>query len=130
MSFKERFFVNEEKKTVVCKLENCSRALICDMCRKGWPAHEGLVIDNEFTGKAQCSPDDTFDVEIGKQIAYNRAVAKLFKAKRRALIDFTDTEKKITEDLLKDTSKLINKYDGTINRKNQGITRILGEETK
>lgn len=130
MRFTERYFVDEAKKIVVCKLENCSNALICDMCHKGWPGHQGLVIADEFTGKAQCSPDDTFDVEVGKQIAYKRAVAKMFRAKRRALIDFMTEEQKMIDSLVKDTTKLIGKYEGTINRKDQDILRILGEEAK
>lgn len=129
MRFSERYFVDEEKKIVVCKLEGCFNALICDMCHKGWPGHDALVIEDVFTGKAQCSPDDTFDVEIGKQIAYKRAVAKLFKAKKRALINFVEGNKKFVEDLSRDADKLIGKYDGTINRKDQDIMRILGEET-
>ena len=127
MVFSERYFVDEEKKVVICKLEDCSNALICDMCNKGWPGHIKMVIDDVFTGKAQCSPEDTFDVEIGKEIAYKRAVTKLFRAKRRALIDFVEGNKKIVQDLSEVADKLIGKYDGTINRKKQDITRVIGE---
>lgn len=125
MRFTERYFVDEEKKVVVCKLENCSNGLICDMCHKGWPGHEDLVIADEFTGKAQCSADDTFDVEVGKQIAYKRAVAKMFRAKRRALLNFMDANNKMVEALKRDTDKLIGKYEGTINRKDDDILRII-----
>ena len=125
--FRERYFVDEEKKVVVCKLEECFNSLICDMCHKGWPGHDALVIADEFTGKAQCSPEDTFDVEIGKRIAYKRAVAKLFRAKRRALIDFVEGNKEFVKHLCEDADKLVNKYNSTIDRKDQDIMRILGE---
>jgi hypothetical protein len=130
MNFPGRFFVDEEKKVVVCKLEYCSNELICDLCGKGWPGHEALVIEDTFIGKAQCSPEDTFDVEIGKEIAYKRAVAKLFKAKRRALSNFVKSNQEMTNRFTALATKLIGKYDGTINRKDQDIMRILGEDTK
>lgn len=130
MNFVERYFINEEKKTVVCKLENCFNGLVCDMCRKGYPGHPYMEIDDTFVGKAQCSPEDTFDVEVGKQIAYKRAIAKMTKAKKRALIDFVEGNKKFVENLCKDADKLIVRYENTINRKNQDIVRILGEETE
>ena len=128
--FYARYFVNEEKKVVVCKLENCSNALICDMCQKDWPGHEALVINDTFTAKAQCSPDDTFDAEIGKKIAYSRAVAKVNKAKKRTLTNFVAENQKMLQALVRDAEKLTRKYDGTISRKDQEITRILGEDTK
>lgn len=106
---------------------DCSHGLICDMCHKGWPGHPALEIADTFTGKAQCSPEDIFDAEIGKQIAYKRAVAKMFRAKRRALIDFVNGNKDFVAHLESDAGKLINKYEGTINRKDQDIMRILGE---
>lgn len=130
MNYNIRYFINEEKKTVVCKLEDCGHTLICDMCHKGWPGHEAMIINDTFIGKAQCSLDDTFDVEIGKQIAYSRAVAKLFKAKRKALARFIEGNKKFIEDLSNDADKLISKYEGIINRKDKDIERILGEEIK
>lgn len=125
----ERYFINEEKKVVVCKLEDCCDALLYDMYHKGWPGHEGLIIDDVFIGKAWCSPDDTFDAEIGKKIAYKRAVVKLFKAKKRTLAAFIDDNKKSVEDLIKDTNKLINNYNSTISRKENDISKIV-EETE
>lgn len=127
MGILKRFFIDEEKKIVVCKLKGCSNALICDMCKKNYPGHEFMVIDDEFTGKATCAPEDTFDVEVGKTIAYKRAIAKLTKAKRRALIDFVEWNKKFIAELDKDSNKLIKKYEGTMSRKDQEIAKVLGE---
>lgn len=127
MTFSERYFIDEEKKVVVCKLEDCSHSLICDMCDKGWPGHPAMLIEDEFTGKAQCSSEDTFDMELGKRIAYRRAIVKLCKAKKRALLDFVEANKKFIEDITKDANKLISKYEGTIDRKDQCIARILDE---
>lgn len=130
MDFTYRFFIDEEKKIVICKLENCHDSVICDMCRKGYPGHEKMLIDYEFTGKAKCSPEDTFDVEVGKKIAYKRAIAKMAKAQKRVLTDFVEGNKKFVEELARDSAKLINKYDATISRKDQEIAYILGEHAK
>lgn len=117
MRFIERYFINKEKKTVICKLEDCCSELIFDMCEKGYPSHVAMMIEDVFVGKAKCSPEDAFDVEVGKKIAYGRAIAKMCKAKKRALIDFVDGNKKFIEELEKDSNKLIRRYDATIDRK-------------
>lgn len=124
--FDKRFFVNEEKKIVVCKLEYCSNALICDMCHEGLPGHEMLLIDDMFVGKAKCSDEDTFDVEIGKQIAYKRAIDKLVRAKKRTLLNFTKENQMIMDFINKKCNKLSDRYDNIINRKDQDIEKILG----
>lgn len=59
------YIVNEEKKTVVCILEV-----------------EGLLDSWEslrFSAKAKCSPDDQWNVETGRKIAYSRAYIKMKK---------------------------------------------------
>lgn len=124
MNFTEKYFINEEKKVVVCKIEDCSCSLVCDMCHMNWPSHEDLFIADEFIGKAKCSPEDTFDIEIGKQIAYKRAVAKLFKAKERTLIAFIEEHKKMFDQLKKDSNKLIRKYEGMISN-SENINKII-----
>lgn len=48
-----KMFVNEDKKVIVCIV--------------------GTAL-GYFEGKATCSPKDTFDIVVGKKIAYNRAL--------------------------------------------------------
>lgn len=127
MKFVEKYFVDTEKKVVVCKLINCSNALICDMCHRGWPGYSNLLIEDTFIGKAKCSPEDTFDENIGKQIAHKRAVAKMFAAKERTLKVFVENNRKCINALSRDADKLIGKYEGTISRKDGDILRIIGE---
>lgn len=38
------------------------------------------LINNEFTGKAKCHPDDSFNIEFGKQLALLRAKEKYQRA--------------------------------------------------
>ena len=42
-------------------------------------------MDVTFIGKAVCVKEDTFDVEFGKKLAYDKAVFKLLNHKRRFL---------------------------------------------
>jgi hypothetical protein len=126
--FYERYFVNEEKKVVVCKLENCAGNLMCDMCEKGYPHHPDLFISDTFVGIAKCSDEDTFDVELGKKIAYKRAVAKLFSAKERAINRFMKEQTKYFMQLTDTASKMANKYANVVARKEKEITHLIGEE--
>lgn len=128
--FTERYFIDEKEKVVVCKLELCSDNLVCDMCHKDWPPHEIMFIKDSFVGKAKCSSEDVFDAEVGKQIAYKRAVAKLALAKKKALARFVSMNKKIIDDLTKDAEKLFARYDSTIARKEYEIAKLIGEGTK
>lgn len=128
--FYERYFVNEEKKVVVCKLENCAGNLICDMCEKDYPYHPDLVISDTFVGMAKCSDEDTFDVELGKKIAYKRAVAKLFNTKKKTLERFMVEQAKAFKALENTTNKLANKYASVVARKDKEITHLIGEEVE
>ena len=58
-----KYYVNPEKKTVVCVIT------ILDDCF-------GVKI-HRFEGKAKCSPEDVFDENIGREIAQNRAFIKM-----------------------------------------------------
>lgn len=57
-----KYYVNPEKKTVVCVIT------IQD-------DYYGEI--RRFEGKAKCSPEDAFDENIGRQIAQNRAFIKM-----------------------------------------------------
>ena len=57
-----KYFVNIEKKTVVCVITVQDDFL-------------GNV--HRFEGKAKCSPEDIFDENIGREIAQNRAFIRM-----------------------------------------------------
>lgn len=79
-----RYIVNEEQRKVVCIIDNTE-----DLVRQfiGWPfemkmAMPDKVIDKialpkRFTGIATCAPEDEWDVEVGKALAFSRAKYKL-----------------------------------------------------
>lgn len=59
-----KYYSNSEKGCVVCKIK----------CREG-----------SFTGKAKCHPEDTFNIKIGEQIAYKKALIKLKNCDKKEL---------------------------------------------
>ena len=121
MEYEIEYFVNEEKKVVVCKISNCMASLQCDMCKLGWPHHPDLFINDTFVGKARCSEDDTFDVETGKYIAYKRAVAKLNTAKLKVVKRFRKNQERGINELFKSLDKISGKYERIIAAKESEI---------
>lgn len=59
-------------------------------------------IPEHFRGKAKCSPQDEFNEEAGKKIAFDRAFRKYAKANNRLVRDFVKR--------LSDTAELLDKY--------------------
>ena len=88
-----QFYVNEEKRTVVCVIPNTKDALldfISDNFRfKNVDFYEAvfwndnysrsvLTLPDSFVGKAVCAADDEWDEELGKVIAFQRARTKFY----------------------------------------------------
>ena len=83
-----RFFVDEEKRTVACSIENTRhmfRNYMEDELKMGCIVNytnskilQTLKMPPRFVGTAHCSPEDTWNVETGKLIAFKRAKEKLY----------------------------------------------------
>ena len=123
--FDVEYFVNEEKKVVVAKITNCYGDLCCDMCKVGFPPHSDFEIQDSFVGKAKCSPDDTFDVEKGKKIAFKRAYMKYTAVKMKTISNFMKGYRKAYEELELTTKKLIARYDSAIDNRATEIKAII-----
>lgn len=92
-----KYFVNTEKKTVVCIITVQDDFL-------------GNV--HRFEGKAKCSPEDTFDENIGREIAQNRAFIKM----KAYLRDYKKEVRKTIAARLIALTKLNMKFLDGINR--------------
>lgn len=97
-----RFYVNEDERTVVCVIprfveEGNWRHFTCDMVTNFIEENfrfpeidfhysleakltDELKMPHTFIGKAVCSPDDEWDEEVGKMIAFSRAKDKCYKS--------------------------------------------------
>jgi hypothetical protein len=97
------FYVNEEKRTVICKIpaywmhtdgeEACTRDMVLEFIRDeckfsdidigfaiGWKFEEQLQMPRYFIGKAVCAEEDEWNEDTGKLIAFHRAKDKCYKA--------------------------------------------------
>lgn len=86
-----KFYVNAEKRTVVCVIPNTCEALrqflfdnfyykdmpLCIYTPKDSTL---LYLPDSFTGKAVCAEEDEWNEETGKLIAYSRAKNKFYKS--------------------------------------------------
>lgn len=74
-----KFYVNEEKRTVVCKITGDIQVHKCAGYEAIRAAIPGMPVPGQFTveGKAKCNATDTFDEKTGKMIAEGRAKARM-----------------------------------------------------
>lgn len=88
-----RFFVDEEKRTVICVIENTSNLVFefFNINKITWDddanrlvniypnyrLEKKLVLPDRFVGKAVCAPEDEWNEEAGRLIAFDRAKMKL-----------------------------------------------------
>ena len=88
------FYVNEEKRTVVCVIPGTKQMLedffyehfnfsdinMIDGIEFSRKTEEQLWMPKYFTGKAVCSETDEWNEELGRLIAFNRARTKCYKS--------------------------------------------------
>ena len=121
------YYVNKEKKVVVAKMTGCGNGLACDMCRKGYPPIPDFEIANAFIGKAKCSPDDTFDEETGKKIAFKRAYKKYVMAKKKAVAAFLAENNKLVDEFNDTVKNLMDSYDRADAHRTEEIKALITE---
>lgn len=108
-----RFIVNEEKRTVVCIIEETRALLFRFIDPYSWDIQVrigslhfvpekrlllDLMLPDKFIGKAICSKDDKWDPEVGKLIAFDRAKNKLHSAFfKRAQLFSNEIDKSLTQ---------------------------------
>lgn len=136
-----RFIVKPEERMVICLIEGTSTLFLnfakknlkipynCADCRKSSDLTPRLFMPKYFKGVAICSPNDEWDEEIGKLIAYSRAKDSLNQSffKRANLYIHT------FDRYLGDASDFLNhigdKLMATTNRRHAKIAELVGEDT-
>lgn len=85
-----RFYVNEAERVIVCVIPH-TRRMVSDFIQQHfsfgdvdfWYALEDVDkvrMPDSFMGKAVCSPDDEWNEELGKMIAFSKAKDKCYKS--------------------------------------------------
>lgn len=100
-----RYVINEEKRTCVAILEGTQHDAITKinkMCKSEvrfsdeadiWVydiKNSKYAMPNKFVGIAKCSPEDEWDVEIGKSVARKKLLDKYHKELRNREAKFLD----------------------------------------
>ena len=131
-----KYFINEEKRTVVAKFETTfvltdngvwKKYIANHICKtisktKGgidlylndrniyYKFIEDVIKQNDSCyGIAKCADTDTFDVEKGKEIAKKRLLKKYYRTQERALLNIIHAMNSVQQVLFKDYHKSKNK---------------------
>lgn len=139
-----RYIVNEEKRKVVCLIENTKYSFLNfandnfivspDSLSGPWGTmtlpnlHDRLVMPNRFCGVATCSKEDEWNEETGKLIAYSRAKDNLNKSFFKRANFFINTVDKHINDAVDVLNILGQKLETSTERRHKKIENIIGEE--
>jgi hypothetical protein len=130
------YFINEKKKVIVCKVEPYvldGRFPMFMLDKKGLDYKQSMAksffemcgeTNTSFVGKAVCMAEDEFNVELGKKIAYDKAMLKLFDAKKKFFMgSIKDLESYIAADkeLINDVDKQIARTAERFEKKIKGV---------
>ena len=85
-----KFYIDRDARTIVCVYDQARNAVIEFMAKKmddikglmlvadkDW---EKIKMPKVFKGKAVCAPEDLWDEELGKKIAFKKMVDKFYKS--------------------------------------------------
>lgn len=129
------YIVDEKKRKVVAYVEGTKYELVNFISEnKGilpdWfdmpKLHNKLLLPNKFIGIATCSPDDEWNPEIGKLIAYHRMKTNMSKS----FFKHAETYYKLMLKKINETIDLINIYGNKLtanyNRRIETINQTVG----
>ena len=129
------YIVDEKKRKVVAYVEGTKYELVNFISEnKGilpdWfdlpKLHDKLLMPNKFIGIATCSPDDEWNPEIGKLIAYHRMKTNMSKS----FFKHAETYYKLMLKKVDETVDLINVYGNKLtanyNRRIETINQAVG----
>lgn len=113
------YYVNEEKRTVVCvlkfdiyKLDWLERSALKKLVPNDVSYHDSVLV----RGVAKCNPSDNFDVEFGKRLAWVRAHRKYHKLMTQAEAQAMDYYAKEVIKYLKKHTARASKIEGLVKK--------------
>lgn len=137
-----RFIVNEEKRKVVCIIDNTANLFLkyaeknlrikpdCDVPWGDSKLYPRLKMPKRFIGMATCSANDNFDVETGKLIAFSRAKDKINNSFFKRANLYINT----IDDWLAEAVVSINQYGSKLEinteRRHERINELINKETE
>ena len=136
-----RYIVNEEKGKVVCIFENTDNMFLdyarnnlkiatnCDSSFKS-KLYPRLYMPNKFIGVATCDANDTFSIETGKLIAYNKAKNKIQRSFFKRANLYINTIDKWLNEAMDSINRYGEKLETNTARRHDKIVGLVGEPEK
>ena len=132
------YVVRPEQKKVIAFIEG-TKWMFCDFVRENYPHYEfqwcdeplenKLEMPNKFIGVATCGPDDVWDENVGRLIAFDRMKENLNKSFFKRANTFVAEMEKRLDLFCERTNAYGMKLEANMNRRKEVIAKVLGEET-
>ena len=132
-NFDINYIVNEEKGIVVCIISDCEYNAIAlvenatDIMVNPIDVPDTFFLSSQYKGIAKCVPEDTFNVEYGKKLAYRKAYVKYVSAFERKVKLITNDYKNYVTKVLNQFDKAVSKVDGKTNEAIELYNKVLEE---
>ena len=132
-----KFYVDENARVVICVIPN-TRNMVRDFIAEhfrwedfdmdyiGYNFLSKIKMPSSFMGKAICAPEDKWDVETGKMIAFSRAKDKCYKSffkRANTFVQRIDTR-------LGDIIEMFNNFGDKLDKKRIALQTQIDERVK
>ena len=131
------YVVRPEQKKVIAYIEG-TQWMFCEFVRENYPNYEfhwcddpledKLKMPARFVGIATCGPDDVWDENVGRLIAFDRMKDNLNKSFFKRANTFVAEMEKRLDIFCERTNAYGMKLETNMNRRKEIINKILGEE--
>ena len=132
------YVVRPEQKKVIAYIEG-TKWMFCEFVKENYPGvhvlwrdkpfEDKLKMPNKFVGVATCGPDDVWDENVGRLIAFDRMKENLNKSFFKRAITFVAEMEKRLDLFCERTNAYGMKLEVNMNRRKEVIAKVLGEET-
>ena len=132
------YVVRPEQKKVIAYIEG-TKWMFTDFVNENYPgAHvfwcdepleDKLKMPNKFIGVATCGPDDVWDENVGRLIAFDRMKENLNKSFFKRANTFVAEMERRLDLFCERTNAYGMKLETNMNRRKEVIAKVLGEET-
>ena len=131
-----KYFVNEEKRTVVAVLEGTECLFVDFMyenngplpCRDYYELDDRYSLPNRFLGIAKCSVNDEWNEQLGKLIAFDRLKEKVNNSFVKCANKYVEDIDKSINTFCNNTQAYLNKLASNSDRRKNVINQLIKED--
>ena len=131
-----KYFVNEEKRTVVAVLEG-TECLFTDFmyendgplpCRDYYELDDRYSLPNRFVGIAKCSVNDEWNEQLGKLIAFDRLKEKVNNSFIKCANKYVRDIDNNINTFFRNTKAYLDKLESNSDRRRNLINQLIKED--